>query len=55
MGKRGLGGNMSPETKKRIQSAGGKASPNNWKNNRKAARRAGRKGGKISRKNRNHD
>ena len=46
---RGLGSdNMSDEQKHRIQSEGGKASPQNFAKNKDLARKAGREGGKSS-------
>jgi general stress protein YciG len=42
--KRGLG-SASEETRRRVGSMGGKASPNNFKLNIEKAREAGRKGG----------
>jgi len=47
---RGLGSdNMSEEKKHEIQSKGGQASPQNFKNNPDLASEAGRKGGENSR------
>ena len=49
---RGLGSsNMSEEKKKDIQSKGGEASPQNFKNNPDLASEAGKKGGQNSHRN----
>ena len=49
---RGLGStNMSDDMKKNIQSKGGEASPQNFKNNPDLAREAGKKGGQKSTRN----